>query len=229
MAGQRLTDRVRSLKKALLVVHSIFDATVSIDHAAEIFTAAKHPKSFLSLDRADHMLTDPADSQYVADVVASWASRYLPAVAESGPLDDDNEVIVQETAEGTFTQRIQAGRHALRADEPVSVGGDDTGPNPYDLLLSALGACTSMTLRMYARHKKLPLDRVTVRLKHAKIHAKDCEECETQGGKVDRIEREVLIEGDELTDAQRTRLLEIADRCPVHRTLHSEVNVVARP
>ncbi len=226
VAGQRLAERIRSLKKALLVVHSVFDETVSIDEAAEIFTAAKHPKSYLSLEKADHMLTAPADSRYVADVVASWASRYLPAAGT--PLEFENEVVVQETGEGTFTQRIQAGAHALRADEPLSVGGDDTGPNPYDLLLASLGACTSMTLRMYARHKEMPLDRVTVSLKHAKIHAKDCDECETQAGKIDRIEREVRIEGDELTEAQRTRLLEIADRCPVHRTLHSEVNIVTR-
>jgi uncharacterized OsmC-like protein/alpha/beta superfamily hydrolase len=226
VSGQRLAERVRSMKKALLVVHSVFDETVSIDHAAEIFTAAKHPKSFLSLDKADHMLTAPADSRYVADVVASWASRYLPAAG--APLEFENEVVVQETGEGIFTQRIQAGAHALRADEPLSVGGDDTGPNPYDLLLASLGACTSMTLRMYARHKKMPLDRVTVSLKHSKIHAKDCADCETQAGKVDQIEREVRIEGDELTDAQRARLLEIADRCPVHRTLHAEVKVVTR-
>jgi putative redox protein len=228
-SGQKLRDRIGRMKKALLVIHSVFDEIVGIDHAAEIFTAAKHPKSYLSLDRADHLLTDRADATYVAEVVSAWAGRYLPEAEAEGPLGEPGEVVVQESGQGVFTQRVQAGRHALRADEPKSVGGDDFGPNPYEFLLAGLGACTTMTLRMYARHKKLPLDRVTVRLRHKKIHAKDCEDCETGKGKLDEIEREVLIEGDELTDAQRTRLLEIADRCPVHRTLHSEIKVRTRP
>ena len=138
---------------------------------------------------------------------------------------NDYFVTVRESGEGTFTQEVTAGNHALVADEPTSVGGDDLGPNPYDFLLVALGACTTMTLRMYARHKKLPLERVTVRMRHAKIHAKDCEDCESDKGMIDRIEREIFIEGD-LDDAQRERLMQIADRCPVHRTLHSEVKIV---
>ena len=141
--------------------------------------------------------------------------------------DNSFQVTVQESGEGTFTQTVRAGNHTLVADEPTSVGGDDLGPNPYDYLLVALGACTSMTLRMYARHKKFPLERVTVRMHHARVHAKDCEECESEKGMVDRIEREIVIEGD-LDDAQRARLMEIADRCPVHRSLHSEVKIVTQ-
>jgi putative redox protein len=142
---------------------------------------------------------------------------------------ETRELVVRESGEGTFQQTITTGRHTLVADEPESVGGDDAGPNPYDFLLAALGTCTSMTLRMYARHKKLPLDRVTVKLRHGRIHAKDCEECESDSGFVDVIEREIRLEGDALTDEQRARMLEIADRCPVHRTLHAEVKVRTKP
>jgi uncharacterized OsmC-like protein len=134
-------------------------------------------------------------------------------------------VVVEEDGEGRFSQRVSAGRHVLVADEPVSAGGGDRGPSPYDLLSAALGACTSMTLRMYAAQKKWPLDKVSVRLEHEKIHATDCAECETREGKIDRIRREITLLGD-LDDAQRARLLEIADRCPVHRTLHAEINVL---
>ena len=142
---------------------------------------------------------------------------------------ESNELVVRESGEGTFQQTVTVGRHTLIADEPASVGGDDAGPNPYDFLLAALGTCTSMTLRMYARHKKLPLDRVTVKLRHGRIHARDCEDCESDTGFVDVIQREILLEGDALTAEQRARMLEIADRCPVHRTLHAEVKVRTRP
>jgi len=141
----------------------------------------------------------------------------------------NSEVTVRESGVGVFTQEITVGAHTLVGDEPASVGGDDLGPNPYDFLLAALGSCTSMTLRMYARHKKLPLERVTVKLKHGRVHAKDCDDCDSDKGFVDIIEREIRIEGDELTDEQKSRMLEIADRCPVHRTLHSEVKVRTTP
>jgi putative redox protein len=140
-----------------------------------------------------------------------------------------SEVTVRESGVGVFTQEITVGEHTLVGDEPASVGGDNLGPNPYDFLLAALGSCTSMTLRMYARHKKLPLERVTVKLKHGRVHAKDCEDCDSDRGFVDVIEREIRIEGEELTDGQKSRMLEIADRCPVHRTLHSEVKVRTTP
>ncbi len=225
----RLDRAIGGLRRALLIFHSPVDRIVGIENAERIYRAAKHPKSFVSLDRADHMLGDKADAAWVADVLAAWSQRYLEAAAETAPAEDDGEgrVLVEETGEGRFVQRIRSGRHVLVADEPRSVGGDDRGPGPYDLLLAALGACTSMTLRMYAEHKKLPLQGVSVNLRHDKIHASDCADCETREGKIDVIEREIALEGP-LDDAQRGRLLEIADRCPVHRTLHSEVKVRSR-
>src|SRR5262245_34814775 len=225
IASRNNRDAIASLGKALLVFHSPRDTLVNIDNAAQIFMAAKHPKSFISLDTADHLLTRKEDAVYVAAVLAAWASRYIGAThAEAQPprIDAGGMVTVAETREGRFTQSITAGRHLLRADEPVLAGGNDTGPTPYDLLLAGLGACTSMTIRMYADLKQLPLDKVTVRLRHAKAYAQDCAECETQDGKLDRIDREIELEGG-LDDAQRTKLLEIASKCPVHRTLHSEV------
>jgi uncharacterized OsmC-like protein/pimeloyl-ACP methyl ester carboxylesterase len=214
---------IGSLKKALLILHSPRDPIVGIDHAARIFMAAKHPKSFVSLDDADHLLTKAADAAYAAEVLAAWASRYLdPPVNQKVP-----GVRVVEAGQGKFTEDVYAGRHRLRADEPESAGGTDTGPSPYDLLLAALGACTAMTLRLYADAKKLPLERVSVDLVQDKIHATDCAECETKEGRIDRIERVVTLEGD-LDETQRAKLLEIANKCPVHRTLHAEVLIPTR-
>ncbi len=227
IARQPMTERIGRLRKALLVMHSPTDQVVGIDNASRIFSAAKHPKSFVSLDGADHLLTRRADSAYAAAVLAAWASRYLgeeQGTLEQGPsvAADPGVTVVAESGEGPYAQAINAAGHALRADEPEQHGGHDSGPGPYDLLLAALGACTSMTLRMYADRKEWPLEKVTVRLEHAKVHARDCAECETREGKVDRIGRVIGLEG-ALDDAQRARLLEIAERCPVHRTLHSEV------
>jgi len=224
---QNPTETIGALRKPLLVFHSPRDVIVEIENASKIFLAAKHPKSFVSLDRADHLLTQKADAQYAATVLAAWASRYLDALPQAEAAEVVLGVRVAEAGEGRFAQLVQAGRHRLRADEPVAVGGDDSGPGPYDLLLAALGACTSMTVRMYAEQKKWPLRRVSVELKHDKVHAADCAECETREGKLDRIERVLTLEG-ELDDAQRQRLLEIANKCPVHRTLHSEVWVPTR-
>ena len=221
--GQRLEARIKTLGKALMVMHSPLDQTVGIDNAARIFQAAKHPKSFVSLDDADHLLTRRVDAEYAAEVIAAWASRFLPQIEqEKAPKTEDGEVLVRESGEGRFTQQIHAGPHRLTADEPPAVGGDNRGPTPYGLLLAGLGACTSMTLRLYAQRKRWPLERVTVRLKHDKIHAEDCSSCETREGRIDTITREVTMEGP-LDPDQRRRLLEIADKCPVHRTLHSEV------
>jgi putative redox protein len=185
--------------------------------------AARHPKSFVSLDDADHLLSDRAHASYAAQVLAAWASRYLDPVAQQDSIAEG--VRVAEAGAGRYAQLVNAGRHRFRADEPLAAGGDDTGPTPYELVLAGLGACTSMTLRMYAAQKQWPLERVTIDLTHEKIHAADCAQCETREGKLDRIERVIRIEGP-LDPAQRTRLMEIADRCPVHRTLHSEVSIV---
>jgi putative redox protein len=227
LAGQRLADAIGGLRKALLVMHSPRDEVVDIENATRIFVAAKHPKSFVSLEPADHLLSRREDAAYAGHVLAAWAARYLPARAPEAPAAVEGKVVVRETREGRFTQLIAAGRHVLRADEPVEVGGLGSGPSPYDLLLAGLGACTSMTVRMYADLKKLPLERVTVELQYDKIHAQDCAECETKDGKIDRIERIVRLEGT-LDEASRAKLLEIASKCPVHRTLHSEVTVPTR-
>jgi uncharacterized OsmC-like protein len=209
------------------VMHSPVDDTVPIANATGIFVAAKHPKSFVSLDTADHLLTRREDARYAASVLAAWAARFVPLADPHRIAGEAGEVIVAETREGKFTQVIAAAGHEMRADEPQSVGGFGSAPGPYDLLLSALGACTAMTIRMYADLKKIPLVRASVRLKHEKIHAADCADCETREGKIDRIEREITLEGG-LDHAQRAKLMEIADKCPVHRTLHSEVKVVTR-
>jgi uncharacterized OsmC-like protein/fermentation-respiration switch protein FrsA (DUF1100 family) len=228
IAEHNLMGQVAELRKALLILHSPTDDTVGIDNATRIFVAAKHPKSFISLSGADHLLSQKRDTDYAAEVIACWAQRYLE-LASTGPAVDtgSRDVVVQEARRGKFQQTVTVGPHRLTADEPTSAGGDDTGPGPYDFLLAALGACTSMTMRMYAARKALPLDRVTVMLRHSKVHAEDCAECETKSGMLDQIEREIAMEGT-LDPEQRQKLMEIADKCPVHRTLTSEVRIATR-
>jgi putative redox protein len=214
---------IGTLGKALLILHSPRDTIVPIDNAAKIFTAAKHPKSFVSLDPADHLLTLAGDAAYTAEVLAAWSSRYL----ESKPAEEIQGVHVVESGEGKFAEDVFLGRHRLRADEPVSLGGTDSGPDPYDLLLAALGSCTAMTLRLYAERKELRLEKVSVALTHRKVHAADCAECTTREGRIDRIDRELTLVGT-LDENERQALLEIADKCPVHRTLTSEVWIETR-
>jgi uncharacterized OsmC-like protein/alpha-beta hydrolase superfamily lysophospholipase len=227
IAEHSLMAHVAKLHKALLVMHSPTDDTVGIENATNIFLAAKHPKSFVSLSGADHLLSAKRDSAYVADVIAAWVERYVEPVAAAPvavAVDGPRNVVVRETRASKFQQTVTSGPHQMLADEPVAAGGADTGPGPYDLLLSALGACTSMTMRMYADRKSLPVERITVTLKHNKIHAEDCAECETKEGLIDQIDRVIAIEG-ALDADQRKRLMEIADKCPVHRTLTSEVRI----
>jgi putative redox protein len=223
-------DRIATLRRALLVLHSPRDEVTGIDHARTIFDAARHPKSFISLDGADHLLTRHSDAVYAAGIIAAWAARYLPAAgglstgsASTGTPPRD-VVVVAESNARPYGQRITVGDHELLADEPASIGGTGTGPGPYELLLAALGACTSITVRIYAERKGWPLRHTTVQLRHRRIHAKDCADCDTKTGRIDHIERELRFDG-ELTDEQRAALLNIADRCPVHRTLHSEVAI----
>ena len=228
IAEHNLMAHIAKLNKALLVMHAPADDTVGIDNATRIFAAARHPKSFVSLDGADHLLSRKADTEYVADVIAAWSSRYLePVPAEQAAVAGEvpRQVVVRETRNSKFQQTIAVGPHHMLADEPVSAGGEDTGPGPYDFLLAGLGACTSMTMRLYAERKALPLQRVTVTLKHAKIHAQDCVECETKTGMLDQIDRVIAMEG-ALDPEQRAKLMEIADKCPVHRTLTSEIRIV---
>ncbi len=219
------TGEIRNLDAALLVFHSPLDAIVSIDEAAKIYQAAKHPKSFISLDKADHLLSKARDSEYVATTIATWASRYLELgtdeQSEKRPDLIDGEVLITELNH-KFLRGMYSNSHFLRADEPLKYGGSDLGPTPYDLLLMALGACTSMTLRMYASRKNLPLEDVQVRLLHERVHAEDCIDCEHS---IERITRRISLVGD-LNPEQRQRLLEIADRCPVHRSLENEPQIV---
>lgn len=255
LSEQAQHDRLATLDAALLVLHAPGDQTVGIEHARRVFDAARHPKSFVALDGADHLLTRPADARWAADVVAAWASRYLPGVCRTGPAVepaeadqpaeaveavaavavDDGEplppgtVVVTETGSGPFVEHVRAGRHTFLADEPTSIpGGTDTGPGPYDLLLASLGTCTAMTVRMYADRKGVPLERVRVSLVQQHVHADDLTAC-VGGGEdcVRQFVRKVTLEGD-LDDAQRGKLMEIADKCPVHRTLEAGVEVVTR-
>jgi uncharacterized OsmC-like protein/esterase/lipase len=226
-----LAARIGKMKKALLVLHAPRDEVVGIENAGAIFTAAKHPKSFVSLDGADHLLTRPADANYVASVVASWAARYLDADEPRHDDDPVEDIVVGETGQGKFQVSVQAGPHRFLADEPASVGGSDTGPTPYDLIAAGLGACTAMTLRMYARLKKIDIGLVTVTVRHNKVHMKDCLECteeeRARDGKIDRFERVISIDGGapaELAD----KIIEIANKCPVHRTLEHGAKVATR-
>jgi|TARA_R110002110_G_scaffold93886_1_gene243904 uncharacterized OsmC-like protein/alpha/beta superfamily hydrolase len=235
-----VVERVATSKKALLVLHSPVDNTVGIDNAGEIFGAAKHPKSYVSLDGADHLLTKAGDAAFAASMIAGFANRYV--VDQSGALEAPKAsapVVVAETAQGPFLNHVVVGQHRLLADEPTSIGGFDAGPAPYDFLGAALGTCTSMTLRMYADRKKLPLDRIIVEVSHGKVHADDCLECaendavfsgiaEGRTNMINRFERVITLEGDDLTDADRDKLLAIADKCPVHRTLENASVIATR-
>ena len=224
--GRTLAGEIAHMNKALIVFHAPLDEIVSIDNATEIFAAAKHPKSFVSLDDADHLLSRRKDAVYVADVLSAWASRFIDDKGHEGAMEplEDGVVRVEETRAGKLQQRIAMRDHVLTADEPEDLGGMDSGPTPYDLLLAALGACTSMTLRMYADRKKWPLERVRVDLTHKRIHAEDCADCETETGMIEVLTRDIAVTGD-LDEAQREKLLEIADKCPVHRTITHEMHI----
>ncbi|MCA1797983.1 MAG: bifunctional alpha/beta hydrolase/OsmC family protein [Xanthomonadaceae bacterium] len=218
-----LEERMRGLRRALLVLHSPVDEVVPVENAERIYTAALHPKSFVSLDGADHLLSDAADSRYAGTMIAAWASRFLEVPT---PVPVEQTVTHGRTADG-FVCRVQAGTHELLADEPEKVGGTDLGPDPYAFLAAALGTCTVMTLNMYARHKKLPVERVSCEVSHARVHEEDCEGCENSAHKLDHLTRVISIEGD-VDDETRQRMLEIADRCPVHKTLSSRVSIESR-
>ncbi len=221
ISEQNLAANLANLKRALLIFHAPRDNIVGIDNAGAIFAAARHPKSFISLDDADHLLSRPADAIYVADVLAAWASRYIEDVPRALPDRPEGfSVMVSETGTGAFTQDIQAGGHHLLADEPQKAGGDDRGPGPHGLVLSGLGACTSMTLRMYARRKKWEIGAISVALRLRAINADD-----PAAGR--RIEREIRVDGP-LSPEQREKLLEIADKCPVHRTLTGPLQISTR-
>lgn len=220
-------EHIGALKKALLILHSPVDTVVSIDEAARIYSAAKHPKSFISLDRADHLLSNPLDSRYVAEVISVWAKRYF--TSESLPVESKEQsiaegVVVVRERDRKFTREILTHRHCVISDEPITLGGSDLGLNPYELLLAALGSCTSMTLRMYANHKQIDLQDIRVELHHSRVHADDCADCEQQKALIDVMTRSIHLTGN-LTDQQRSRLLEIANQCPVHKTLQGKIRI----
>ncbi len=225
--GASLKDRIAALKPALIVFHAPLDQTVGIENASAIFSAARHPKSFIALDGADHLLSRRQDAVFVADVLAGWANRFLPAAERLQPAPA-GVVRVRETRKGKFQQDVLVEDYQLLADEPSSAGGDGSGPSPYDYLSIALGTCTSMTLRMYADFKKQQLGRVTVDVSHGKVHVEDCGDCgEGRTGKIDRFERTISVEGG-ISPELRDKLEEIAGKCPVHRTLEAEAVVVTK-
>lgn len=228
LESNTIQRRVETLRRALLVMHSPVDKIVNVDNARQIYQAAKHPKSFISLDDADHLLGKRSDAEYAASVLAAWAQRYLPPQLDADDETLDEGVVeVSETGANKFANRVRVGKHTLTADEPEHVGGSDTGPAPYDYLLAGLGACTAMTLRLYAERKTLNLDKVSVRLTHNRIHSEDCDDCESSQGQISEMHREISLHGD-LSGEERQRLLEIADKCPVHRTLENEIKVRSR-
>ena len=220
-----LTNSIKKMKAALLVMHAPKDDIVSIDNAAEIFLAAKHPKSFVTLDEADHLITRAEDAEYAADVIATWAKRYLDLSPPAPPPSIPEGILrVSEADAAGFLQDITDGSgHHLLADEPMTYGGTDKGLSPYGLVSAGLGACTSMTIRMYARRKGWPLEHVSVDISHNKVHAQDAET--GSGEKIDTFRRVISFTGD-LDEAQTARLMEIADKCPVHRTLERSAVVI---
>jgi uncharacterized OsmC-like protein/pimeloyl-ACP methyl ester carboxylesterase len=202
-------SRIAALHRPLLVMHSPIDEIVGVDSASAIFLAARHPKSFVCLDGANHLLTRPGDAEYAAQVIAAWATKYLPALAVPTPAATDGRVLVEDTGVGAYQVRVSAGGAPILADEPPEVGGKGTGPTPYGLVSAGLGACTAMTLRLYAAQKMWALSHVKVLVGHSK---------DPKRSPPDLFTREITLEGD-LTDEQRARLMQIADKCPVHRTL----------
>lgn len=225
IGAEALTGALSKLKAALLVMHAPRDDTVSIDNAGKIFAAAKHPKSFVTLDEADHLISKTEDADYAASVIATWVQRYLdlpkPAATDAVP---EGVLRVREADPAGFLQDVSdSSGHHLLADEPVKFGGTDRGLSPYGLMAAGLGACTSMTIRMYARRKGWPLEHVSVDITHAKQHAQDATDGAT--ARLDRFERKITLTG-ALDTEQRARLLEIADKCPVHRTLEQGAAVV---
>ena len=218
-------SKIGSLKKALLVMHSPMDSTVNIAEAEKIYKDAKHPKSFVSLDNADHLVSNKCDADYIATTIAAWASRYIELPTEERVSKDVHKghVYVEEK-DHKFAQNVYSDSHHWLADEPTTVGGNNSGPDPYEHLLAALGTCTSMTIRMYANRKKWPLENIGINLYHERSYNKDCQQCDEAPQQIDYLNREITLEGD-LDNEQREKLLEIADKCPVHKTLHEHLVV----
>ena len=226
LENKSLIDVVSSFKKALLILHSPQDTTVGIENAEEIYKAAHHPKSFVSLDGADHLLSKKEDSRYVGEVIAGWASRYveIPVTEE---IKSRSKVAASLEGDDKFTTHLKLGDHYFIADEPLDFGGNNFGPSPYEFLSAGLAACTVMTIQMYARRKKWQIDNVTCHVNYSKEHALDCENCEEDSAKIDTFIREIKLKGN-LSEEHKKKLLEIADKCPVHKTLKTNTQVKTR-
>lgn len=220
---QSLPEVAKNLNKALLIMHSPQDTTVEIKNAEEIYVAAKHPKSFVSIDGADHLLLKKEDSIYVGNVIANWAKRYID-IPTTENLKTAHQVIASLNIDDGFTTQMKVGNHQMIADEPISFGGNDFGPSPYEFVAAGLSACTAMTIQMYAKRKKWNIENVEVHTTYQKTHAEDCDHCENSTSKIDVFNREIKFTGI-LDDKQLKRLLQIADKCPVHKTLHATVLV----
>jgi len=221
-----LPETAKALRKPLLVLHSPQDDTVGIKNAEEIYMAARHPKSFISLDGADHLLSKKEDSIYVGNVIAGWANRYLESEKETSTLKTKHQVAVSLNALDRFSTQMKVGNHYMVADEPESYGGNDFGPSPYELVSAGLSACTAMTIQTYTKRKGWPVENVEVHTSYSKLHALDCENCENDNAKIDTFHREIRLTG-ELDDKQKTRIMQIADKCPVHKTLHTKTQVIS--
>lgn len=207
---------------SVLIMHSPQDEVVEIKNAKEIYEKLIHPKSFITLDGSDHLMSDKADATYAGELISKWAKRYL-SKGQTESFETHQNVAVRTHAD-SFTTEIVSGAHTLIADEPKDVGGDDLGPSPYELLLSALGTCTSMTLKMYLERKEWKYKSIEVHLSHKHKHSEDAKNTDNPSGKIDEIVRDVKVEGD-FSDEQKKKIIEIADKCPVHRSLHSPTEV----
>ena len=222
---ENYTLDIGNIGKAIMIMHAPFDDTVSITEASKIFEAAKHPKSFVSLDKSDHLLSNPEDAQYIGRHIGNWAKRYICSLETEASKELPKGVTVTGKTSEAFYNIASAGNHKFIIDEPLSYGGTDLGPTPYGLLGAALGSCTSMTLNGYARRKELNLTEVSVKVTHERIHAQDCDSCTKDEGKVDQFTRRITLQGN-LSDDEKKRLYEIADLCPVHKTLENEIKIV---
>jgi len=226
LEAQSLPEIAKNLDKALLIIHSPQDTTVEIKNAEEIYMAAKHPKSFVSIDGADHLLLKKEDSLYVGNLIANWTKRYIN-IPTTENLKTVHQVIASLNAADGFSTQMKVGNHYMMADEPTSFGGNDYGPSPYELVSAGLSACTAMTIQMYAKRKNWHVENVEVHTSYDKIHADDCNNCESTSSKIDTFLREIKLTGN-LDSKQLERILKIADKCPVHKTFHNTINVVTK-
>ncbi|WGF92336.1 bifunctional alpha/beta hydrolase/OsmC family protein [Aequorivita marisscotiae] len=224
LKNKTLKNIVGSFRKALLILHAPQDKVVGIKNAEDLYIAAHHPKSFVSLDGVDHLLSNKEDSSYVGQVIAGWAARYV-TLPEKKELKSKSKVVASLNGDDKFTTRMKLGDHDIIADEPTNFGGNNFGPSPYELLSAGLAACTVMTIQMYARRKKWEVENVSCHIDYSKDHAVDCEHCEDDSAKIDTFKRKLILKGN-LTEKQKARLLQIADRCPVHKTLHSKTQII---